>query len=65
MTELDHRVALAWPFSQHPMNSWGNEPVGEVVEHDPGIDDYVTIWWDSIHPLVTDLHLQTRGCCPG
>ena len=43
----------------------GMHPVGQTLEHHPGVDDHLALRRDGIDPVVADLDLQTRRRRPG
>ena len=63
MAELDYRVALAGTIGYHAVDTRRNQPVGQVVEHDPRVDNEVAVGGDGVDPDVVgpDLEAGRRG----
>ena len=65
MAELDHRVALAGTIGYHAVDAWRNQPVGQVVKHDPRVDDDVAVGRDGVDPDVVGPDLEAGRRSPG
>ena len=58
-------MAFAGTIGYHAVDARRNQPIGQMVEHDPRVDDDVAVGGSGVDPDVVSSDLEAGRCSPG